>query len=244
MGKPIKNRKHAMLKGMRAVLKTLNEAGEAGMRRIDLAAALELFPSSVSGSLVSLEKRGLATMQKITHRNRVWRVVPGPKLDMALTEASRRVSLTPTQVLIERMVRAAGADGITASEIAAIRGQAAHGGGQHLHELRKMGRVAELVLSYKNRRWYTPEHYPAPADTPGFSTPVTYQAAPKKPGMLKLDPDAPAIVPDGLKVIECPAGKDQRFTFTPPHKQWRGQITRDWHAGRAQSGSKPREAST
>jgi hypothetical protein len=37
----------------------------------------------------------------------------------------------------------------------------------------------------------------------------------------------------GIKVTLCPAGKDQRYTFTPP-PGWVGQITRDWRERRLQ----------
>lgn len=35
----------------------------------------------------------------------------------------------------------------------------------------------------------------------------------------------PVVVPDGVKVTQCPAGRDTRFTADPAHV---GEFTRDW----------------
>lgn len=43
---------------------------------------------------------------------------------------------------------------------------------------------------------------------------------------VKLDKDAKATNPNGVKPTSCPSGKDHRFTFTPP-PGWVGQITLD-----------------
>lgn len=37
------------------------------------------------------------------------------------------------------------------------------------------------------------------------------------------------VWPEHVKVQVIPTGQDTRFKFIPPSKEWRGQITQDWH---------------
>lgn len=63
----------------------------------------------------------------------------------------------------------------------------------------------------------------------------------KKPSVLVLGKNdakkqhlkANIIWPEHVKVQKAPTPKDERFTFTPPDKNWRGVISQDWEQRKA-----------
>ena len=84
----------------------------------------------------------------------------------------------------------------------------------------------------RRRHYYATEHQALmPAQ------PAARPAKAKPARLASLAPADFADVPVDYSravVTVCPAGRDHRFTFTPPHSDWRGAITRDWQERRLQ----------
>lgn len=129
------------------------------------------------------------------------------------------------------VVRQAGAAGINALTASHVLGVSRDRATVLLGQLAKERKITRVWRHGKEMAiWYMPELAPRMA---------VIDAAPRKRDQplsrLTLPPDAPAIVPPGVKVTQCPHGVDSRFTFTPP-PGWRGQITKDWRERRMREG--------
>lgn len=77
-------------------------------------------------------------------------------------------------------------------------------------------------------RWYALGMAPAPVDRAANRHTVSANRQ-----QLKLDPEAPVVVPPGVTVQVIPAGYDHRFTADPA-LAGRGVISRDWRERRLQ----------
>lgn len=75
-------------------------------------------------------------------------------------------------------------------------------------------------------RYYATKYAPAERPANKHTVVASKQAA-------RLDPDAPAIVPPGVKRTVCPSGRDHRFT-ADPLLAGRGVISGDWRERRLQ----------
>lgn len=151
----------------------------------------------------------------------------------------------PARALLLRVLGEAGKRGMTVPLLAAARGAARHSTDCLLRLLIADGEVMRHAWSYHHHRYYLPEHHPSTGDNMAeCASHITAEdmglgggangggKGKGNDGPRRLDPAAPAIIPPGLEVTDCPSGKDHRFTFTPPDKRWEGAITQDWRARR------------
>ena len=143
------------------------------------------------------------------------------------------------------LVTAAGTTGISASDAARARGIDIKTAYSFLMRMVGMGLIGFHQWGDAQRRYYAPQHHPrAPGNGPACAAAVEALRAARttqaRGNALRVktsataghvDFDAPAIVPPGLKVTICPAGRDFRFT-ADPSLAGHGAITQDWRARR------------
>lgn len=145
-----------------------------------------------------------------------------------MTERERLMPGQGEQIVLAALTKA-GRHGLNTQKVANALRASCNRASTVLCQLMRAGQVQRRCPGGR-----APAHWWLAGQGPKVQTVSTApRTSSQPPARLSLPADAPAIVPQGLQVTVCPSGRDTRFTFTPP-PGWRGQITHDWRARRAQ----------
>lgn len=133
--------------------------------------------------------------------------------------ADREAVLTTLAAMAE-----AGPRGVTTVAMSQARGVANATAYATLQRLAQSGRCVLVVHSYRDRRYYLPEH--APASVPALPKPRQRLTSVRDEN-TRLPLQGEPIITERTKITSAEPFVDRRFAFDPP-KGWQGQITRDW----------------
>ena len=211
------------------IMLVLRQAGAKGLRPSEIAEAVGKSHDATRLKLRTLMQRGKAA-RVIHSRNRttMYAIEYAPSQGTTPPPAVKAKKRTAADEALEILAQA-GAEGISAAELAHRRGTTQASAYETLKFMTKIGKCVNRRPSYKVSRYYLFEHAPAvsvPAVTAQLQPSKKYATTISAPSRTLFAPDAVAIITDCTKItsVKAPLG---RFEFEPP-PGWKGQITRDW----------------